>query len=118
MSATNAGQAMRDATLQVVGPLLQEHGISCRFDPMQVGVGIDIGKVVVTTVGDRNTHETTVYGPPVNRACKLHDGNSAIHISNEAKDAFPTADGGKASFKFLSAGKYRIDYPSDYNILL
>ncbi len=97
--ARDCATTMVEAVEEMIGPHLLEFNIGSksRDKRMQVGVGIDLGKVVITTIGSEKSQETTAYGPPVNNACKLHDGNSEIRLTSGARDSFPTSKNGKAN---------------------
>lgn len=43
------------------------------YDPIEIGVGINSGNVLICEVGDENYRESTVIGSPVNMAAKMED---------------------------------------------
>jgi class 3 adenylate cyclase len=43
------------------------------YDPIEIGVGINCGDVLICEVGDNNYRESTVIGAPVNLAAKMED---------------------------------------------
>jgi class 3 adenylate cyclase len=43
------------------------------YDPIEIGVGINSGSVLICEVGDDNYRESTVIGSPVNMAAKMED---------------------------------------------
>ena len=114
-AASRCGKAMLEATA-VIDECLRENEIAPTSAQLQVGVGIDLGNIVITKIGWADAVETTAYGPPVNWACKHTDGNSEIRISKEAKSMYPTTKGGR--LRFSPADKYyRVDYPNDLKML-
>ncbi|MBW1989753.1 MAG: adenylate/guanylate cyclase domain-containing protein [Deltaproteobacteria bacterium] len=50
------------------------------YDPVQIGVGINCGDVLLCEVGDDRYRETTVIGSPVNLAAKMEDVAEAQEI--------------------------------------
>ncbi|PKL74568.1 MAG: hypothetical protein CVV27_19825 [Candidatus Melainabacteria bacterium HGW-Melainabacteria-1] len=51
------------------------------YDPIEIGVGINSGKVLICEVGDDNYRESTVIGSPVNMAAKMEDVAKAHEIA-------------------------------------
>jgi len=54
---------------------------SSGYDPIEIGVGINSGKVLICEVGDDNYRESTVIGSPVNMAAKMEDVAKAHEIA-------------------------------------
>jgi class 3 adenylate cyclase len=50
------------------------------YDPIEIGVGINYGEVLICEVGDKNYRESTVIGAPVNIAAKMEDSAQAHEI--------------------------------------
>lgn len=50
------------------------------YDPIEIGVGVNCGKVLICEVGDMNYRESTVIGAPVNLASKMEDMAHAHEI--------------------------------------
>lgn len=50
------------------------------YDPVEIGVGINYGKVLICEVGDERYRESTVIGAPVNMAAKMEDVAAASEI--------------------------------------
>ncbi|MEW5735455.1 MAG: adenylate/guanylate cyclase domain-containing protein [Thermodesulfobacteriota bacterium] len=50
------------------------------YDPVEIGVGINYGKVLICEVGDDRYRESTVIGAPVNLAAKMEDVAKASEI--------------------------------------
>ena len=51
------------------------------YDPIEIGIGINRGKVLICEVGDDRYKETTVIGAPVNIAAKMEDVAGAQEIA-------------------------------------
>ncbi len=51
------------------------------YDPVEIGVGINCGKVLVCEVGNDTYRENTVIGAPVNLAAKMEDVAQAHEIA-------------------------------------
>jgi class 3 adenylate cyclase len=101
-NATKCGKAMIEATADILNPVLEENGV---LGELRVGVGICVGDVVVTQIGVGDAFERTLYGTPVNNACKAckHCTNEMI-LTNQAEAIYPTSDGGKIRFKPINLG--------------
>lgn len=100
-AATQCGKAMLEAVEEIIGPLLQKNDIDGR---LQIGVGIDVGNIVVTRIGLRDAAEVTAYGPPVNKACKLCSKTTDILLTPGAESIYPTTKGGKMGFRQTGDG--------------
>ncbi len=109
------GKAMIEAIEDVLNPILRAKGIP---DGLQIGVGIDVGQVVITRIGLESANEVTGYGPPINRACKELTSKLAnqIRVSDKVKDLFPCSKGGKVKFRPSTPG-FEVVYPSDMFML-
>lgn len=112
-NATNCGKGMLETIDDIINPLLARKGI--RGD-LSIGVGIAVGEVVVTRIGIRDANEITVYGPPVNQACKLCSKVSGVALTKTAEQCYPTSKGGRMRFSPFEGG-FRVNFPSDYAIL-
>jgi class 3 adenylate cyclase len=112
-SATRCGKAMQEAISDIINPLLDGHDID---GDLEIGVGIDVGDIVVTRIGLRDANEVTAYGAPVNTACKMAEKTNDILMTNAAHDMYPTTKGGRMSF-FRSSNGYRPLFPADMVML-
>ena len=72
----------------------------------------------MTQIGVDDAVERTLYGTPVNHACKASGGNNEIILAQSAKDIYPTAVGGTAGFRSrpLAGGLdgYLLELPATY----
>jgi class 3 adenylate cyclase len=114
-NATCCGRAMIEATKEILNPILSEKEIEAG---LVVGVGMSTGEVVVTQIGVDDAVERTLYGTPVNHACKASGGHNEIILAQSAKDIYPTAVGGTAGFRSrpLAGGLngYLLDLPASF----
>jgi class 3 adenylate cyclase len=93
-SACQCGQWMLEG-LEVVNELLVERECVGR---LALGVGVDVGDIIVTRIGFREMDEVTAYGNAVNRAAKLSGiGSGSILISDAADRLFPTTKEGRVT---------------------
>ncbi len=111
--ATRCGKAMLEATDGIINPLLARNEI--RGD-LAIGVGISVGNVVVTRIGLGDANEVTVYGPPVNQACKYCNKTNEIALTVGAWDIYPSAENGRIRFKSFEGGFTPL-FPADYVML-
>lgn len=114
--ACRCGDAMVKAIDAVVNKVLEKAGIR---GGMQVGVGIDVGKIVATNIGFGSASELTAYGNCVNKCCKRSCGNNMVILTQEAKRMFPKSEGGKTEF-YRYKGEpdaFILRYPSTYKTL-
>jgi class 3 adenylate cyclase len=61
------------------------------YDPIEIGVGINHGEVLICEVGNDAYRESTVIGAPVNMAAKMEDVAKASEIALPA-DLLPTIE--------------------------
>ncbi|MFK7735172.1 MAG: adenylate/guanylate cyclase domain-containing protein [Pirellulaceae bacterium] len=109
--SVKCGRGMVEAIEDVINPLLEEEDIPAA---MQIGVGIDSGKVIITRIGLDTANEVTAYGTCVNEACKRSSGNNEVYISAAVNRYYPSSDTGKVRFEFVRNKGYRVDnYPCD-----
>jgi len=79
---------MLDVVRTIINPLLEVNDIE---GGLKVGVGIDVGEIVVTRIGLPGSFDLTVYGDSVNTAAHLADEASGqMLITPEADDLFPS----------------------------
>lgn len=114
-NAVRCGKAMIEAVKDAINPTLHEGGIN---GDLAIGVGVDVGNVVITRIGWETASEVTAYGPPVNRACKKLAAkvNNAVRISKGVKNIYPSGKAGKVRFSFFSEG-FTVDFPNDMFML-
>lgn len=115
--ACKAGTAMIKAVQKVINPVLVEGGIE---GDIHLGVGIDVGEFVATNIGYKTATDLTAYGDCVNKACKhLSQGTDVVVLSNDAKNMFPSSEGGKTSFRRFGDKNdaYVLHYPADYKVI-
>ena len=70
------------------------------YAPIQIGVGINTGEVLICEVGSNNYRETTVIGSPVNLAAKMEDvaGAGEIVIPEGAAQKLDQENSGLVQF--------------------
>lgn len=112
-TACDCGDAMVKSIDSIVNRALKEHGLPAG---LRVGVGIDTGNIVVTRIGLGDAQDVTVYGPPINQACKRSNGNNEVVLSHRAEDVFPTSTGGQVKFR-RRGPDYVLHYPSSYKTI-
>ena len=93
--ATRCGKAMIEATTEIINPLLRSVDLDSN---LQIGVGIEVGDVVVTKIGIGDAVEHTLYGVPVNHACKAATGCNEVILAKGAHNTYPTSKDGKVTF--------------------
>jgi len=80
---------------------------------MNLGVGISIGKAMVTLVGSPGNRHPKAIGVCVWEASKLSGGNNTIHVPTHMKTSWPSSKGGKISFQrsaIRGQDAYRLQY--------
>lgn len=112
-NSTRCAKAMLEATKDIINPLLKQNHIN---DGLEIGVGISVGEVVVTRIGLRDATEVTVYGPPVNQACKLCSKVTGIAMTVGVRRIYPSSAGGRVTFAEYGGG-YMPNFPSDLRML-
>src|SRR5262249_3350816 len=80
-TAYEAGMVMIETTQRILNPVLAEEGIPI---VLKVGIGIDVGTVLVTKIGFGTFSEVTAYGPAVNTAAKNSKGVNRLWLSADA----------------------------------
>lgn len=100
-SATGCGKAMIEAVEDVINPLLEENDL---YSELRIGVGIDVGDIVVTRIGLTDANEVTAYGNAVNNACHYSNRNNEIVLTVAAERLYPTAKGGTMKFAPIQGG--------------
>lgn len=95
-SATRSGKAMIEAIEDAISPTLRDGDFD---EDLRIGVGVDVGNVVITRIGLESASEVTAYGPAVNNACKklASKASNQIRISKAAHNMYPSSKGGKAA---------------------
>lgn len=116
-NASQCGKAMIEAVADIINPLLAENDVhGPQTGEMAIGVGIDVGDIVVTRIGMESASETTAYGAAVNRACKFADGRNVIRVSHTAHSMYPTSKSGRVKFR-RAEGSFIVSYPPDMRML-
>ena len=93
--AAVCGQAMVEAVTGVVNPLLERFKLAA---DIRIGIGVDVGEIVITRIGLEGAHEVSAYGNAVNMASKLCGlANNTIVISPASDTLYPTGPNGKVS---------------------
>lgn len=78
----------------VINKLLNEEGI----DPINIGIGITCGNVVVTKIGLQSIYDVKVFGDCVNKAAHYSDGCNKIKVSEEIEAGWPSGPDGRLRF--------------------
>ena len=118
MRAIRCGKAMMEAVYDAINPILKEAGLP---NDLNIGVGIDIGDIVITRVGLPGVNEATAYGNAVNHAAKFCGGNGVIITSDRAWHAIPGEKGGRLAVKSIELKDglrgLKVVYPDDIKVL-
>lgn len=114
-SAISCGKAMTEAVDEIINPVLRKNNVK---DGLAIGVGVDIGKVVITRIGLQTANEVTAYGAAVNHACKKYasHGRNEIRVSQAAWEMFPSSKGGTVKMT-QGSGYCLVQYPANMNML-
>jgi class 3 adenylate cyclase len=114
-NSVSSGKAMIECVQELITPLMKEEGID---ETLRIGIGIEVGDVVITRIGLESASEVTAYGPAVNRACKLlaNKGQNEIYMSNTAYDMFPSSKEGRLKFEQKDGGLL-VKHPGDMMML-
>jgi class 3 adenylate cyclase len=116
--AVRCGKAMLEAVDEVVNAILPQFDVP---GDLNIGIGIDVGDVVITRVGLAGVNEVTAYGNAVNHAAKFCGGNGAIIVSERAWHLFPKGPNGRIAVKpvELSDGRrgLKVVYPKDMTVI-
>jgi len=92
--AVTCGMQMVEAVERVVSPALEENDVP---GGVKVGVGIDMGEIIVTRIGLNIGFEVTAYGDAINNAAKLcARASNEVYLSETADEAYPSGPGGAA----------------------
>lgn len=113
--AVRCGKAMIEAMEDAVSPVMRNGGL---IADLKIGVGIDVGNVVITRIGLESASEVTAYGAPVNHACKkfASKASNQIRVSQVARDMYPKTKGGRVTFANYDGGFF-VNFPSDVIML-
>ncbi|HMV45534.1 MAG TPA: adenylate/guanylate cyclase domain-containing protein, partial [Leptospiraceae bacterium] len=88
--------------------IYNSHRLSIGYEPIQIGVGIHTGSVILGTIGEEKRMEGTVISDVVNTASRLESltkkFGSAILISDEVYNDLPTLE----PYQFRYLGKVRV----------
>lgn len=89
------GMKLLEVVQQAVNPVLKEAEI---LWPLQCGVGIAHGSVVVTKIGTNSIHDVKAFGNCINKASKLSSGTDKVIVTKQVKELWPSSKGGKMRF--------------------
>ncbi len=96
------GLMMVEAVQKAVNPILEEFDVPGN---VKIGVGIDVGYVVITRIGLGMAFDITTYGNAVNRSAKLCGmGHDEVLLTREAKMLVPSGKGGKLNISLHEMG--------------
>lgn len=90
---------------EIVNPLIKDDGI---LWPIDIGVGVTFGDVVVTKIGVRNIYDIKAYGDCINKASKYSDEVNRVRVSSKVKELWPEGKGGKINFSPIEGGGYYV----------
>jgi len=76
--ATRSAEVLIYVLKNIINPLLIQQNI----DPVEFGIGIDSGDVIVTKIGTNKTFDSKAIGDCINNASKLSSMETKILISN------------------------------------
>jgi class 3 adenylate cyclase len=103
------GKAMLEAVDEIVNPVLAEVEIT---GDVEIGIGVDVGEIVITRIGLQHAHEVTAYGNAVNVASKLSSkAAGAIFLSQYGAGLYPSSSGGRARIELVTSDCYQILCP-------
>lgn len=112
--ASLAGRAMLEAVALIINPILDEEHIPGN---LHIGVGIDVGRVVVTRIGIDDVQEVTVYGDCVNNACHMKP-DQYVMLSAAADNLYPTSLHGRIRTVMDEDGEnIRVIFPAELTML-
>ena len=110
--AVCCGKAMLEAVDQIINPALEKKRVE---GGLQIGVGVDVGEMVVTRIGWGRADDVTAYGHCVNNACKMKPSRDVL-VTHTARRMFPTSGNGRVRFS-QSGTDYRVIFPDDMRML-
>ena len=83
--AVKAAMEFLKALEEIVNPLLLDN----KIPPVEFGIGIDTGKVIVTKIGTRRIADLKIIGDSVNNAAKHSKGKNEVFISKAVYQKIP-----------------------------
>ena len=110
--AAVCGQTMVEAVTGVINPLLERFKLAA---DIRIGVGVDVGEIVITRIGLEGAHEVSAYGDAVNMASKLCGlANNSVVISPACDTLYPVSLNGRVTTKPLGTSLlgYEVSFPS------
>jgi class 3 adenylate cyclase len=116
-NAIRCAKGMIEAMDDAVNPVLEDGGVPAG---MEIGIGIDAAKAVITNIGLGEAFEITAYGTVVNKAAKLSDcGNAEVVVAHRARHLLPPATNKHNWFRrsIRTSDGMRVNYPNDYVML-
>ena len=94
--ACNAARNCVGDTLKIVNAhLFERYGLP----PIQIGVGMDMGYCMITTLGLPGSLHAKAFGTCVYTATKLSDEVNEVKISDYLRESWPSSKGGKITFR-------------------
>jgi class 3 adenylate cyclase len=116
--AVRCAYAMIEALDEVIIPALNKKDVDTK--DLRIGIGIAAGDIVITRVGlELSNCELTAYGPAVNKASKLSDGNGVVAMDYRTESMFPSGKGGRIRFEARgNRNGLKVVYPDNYSVLL
>lgn len=89
------GQCMLDAVHNVINDALEMHDVE---GGLEIGIGIDVGEIVVTRIGLPKSFDLTAYGDSVNNAAHLADeAVGQVLITNRGDALYPEGPNGRVT---------------------
>ena len=93
-NSIRASREILAARKLILNPLFQKLHLPC----IDLGIGIDHGKTIVTRFGYKKDNDLKAFGSCVYNASKLSKGINEVMISENSKKVWPTSPDGKLQF--------------------
>ena len=72
--------------------------------PINIGVGIDFGKVIVSKIGINDIYDVKAFGDCINTASKYaNEANKSIIVSKKIREQWPKGKNGKIKFRSIDS---------------
>lgn len=76
-----------------------------RIEPIEIGVGVSYGLVIVTKIGFQDkTYDVKAFGHCINEACYLSNGKNEVKVSKNVRNIWPISFYGEIQFNQSESG--------------
>ena len=99
--AIAAGLRTIDCVKMAVEPVIRNGDIQASLN---VGVGIECGRITVTRIGWKSSQELTAYGSAVNHANHLSGGTNVLRVGRTVWNMIPDSPDGRFRGAFIEDG--------------